>query len=536
MKILKSGGVLLALVLMSDVAPAAQPAGDLVVRTATGSVRGAVVNVSADAATGGTGDAGIDAGREVLTFKGIPYAAPPVGPLRWSAPQPALPWSGVRDATRFGADCMQTPYVISTGQKTSEDCLTVSIWTGAHHRSARRPVMVFIYGGGFIGGSAAYPLYDGAKLAAQGVVVVGFNYRVGIFGFLAHPQLSAQSFQKTSGNYGLLDQIAALKWVKANIAAFGGDPERITVFGESAGAVSIALLMTSPLAKGLFAQAILQSAVVLPLPGLAAAEQSGAAVGANIDSMRQLSAEQLLAHNGDFFPRSSHNVMAIEFPSPIVDGYVLLDQPRNVFQSGAVNAVPIIVGVNADEGRMFADEGSPSSAAAYQSWVQEKFGALLAPEILRVNPVTTAAAAASARSAIMGDAMFVESTRLISRGNAQNQPRTFAYLFTRHVGGGPLPATHSEELPFVFASLDKPSFIKHLAPTPADLQLSSAMMRAWTRFATSGDPNGPGLPQWPRYDRVTDPYLEFGTPIRVGRAYRKAQVDAIEPFYERHMP
>ena len=505
-----SGAVVLMLMLTTS--RAAQPAEDLVVHTATGSVVGAV------------------AGGEVLTFKGIPYAAPPVGPLRWRAPQPPLPWSGVRDATRFGADCMQTPYVISTGQKTSEDCLTVSIWTAAHYRSARRPVMVFIYGGAFIGGSAAYPLYDGAKLAAQGVVIVGFNYRVGIFGFLAHPQLSAQSPHKTSGNYGLLDQIAALKWVKANIAAFGGDPERITVFGESAGAVSIALLMTSPVSKGLFEQAILQSAVVLPLPGLAAAEQSGAAVGASIDSLRQLSAEQLLAHNGDFFPRSNHNVMAAAFPSPIVDGYVLPAQPRKVFQSGAVNAVPVIVGVNADEGRMFSDEGSAVSTADYQSWVNEKFGAL-APEILRVNPVTTASAAASARSAIIGDAMFVESTRLILRGNSQIQPRTFAYLFTRRVGGDPLPATHSEELPFVFASLDQPSFIKHPAPTPADLQLSLAMMRAWTRFATSGDPNGPGLPQWPRYDRGTDPYLEFGTLIRAGRAYRKAQVDAVEPFY-----
>ncbi len=521
MKILMSGGVLVALMLISGASTAAQPVGDLVVHTASGSVRGTV-------------DAGNSSGSEILTFKGIPYAAPPVGPLRWSAPQPPLPWSGVRDATHFGADCMQTPYVISTGQKTSEDCLTASVWTASHYRGARRPVMVFIYGGAFIGGSAAYPLYDGAKLAAHGVVVVGFNYRVGIFGFFAHPQLSARSQQKTSGNYALLDQIAALEWVKANIAAFGGDPGRVTVFGESAGAVSIALLMTSPLAKGLFQQAILQSAVVLPLSGLSAAEQSGAALGASIDSLRQLSAEQLLAHNGDFFPHSSHNVMAMAFPSPIVDGYVLPDQPRKAFESGAVNAVPVIVGVNADEGRMFSDEGSPASAADCQSWVKEKFGAL-APDILRVNPATTAAAAASARSAIIGDAMFVESTRLILRGSAQNQPRTFAYLFTRRVGGGALPATHSDDLPFVFASLEQPSFMKHSPPTPADVELSSAMMRAWTRFAVSGDPNGPGLPQWPRYDRATDPYLEFGTPIRVGRAYRKAQVDAIEPFYERNV-
>jgi para-nitrobenzyl esterase len=306
-------------------------------RAVGGAKAGATTGASAGATTGANAGAtaGVNAGaggqsrhREIVSFKGIPYAAPPIGPLRWRPPQPPLSWLGVRDATRFGADCMQTPYVISTAQKTSEDCLTLSVWTAAHYRNARRPVMVFIYGGAFIGGSAAYPLYDGAKLAAEGVVVVGFNYRVGIFGFLAHPQLSAESAQKTSGNYGLLDQIAALKWVKANIAEFGGDPARVTVFGESAGAVSIALLMTSPLARGLFEQAILQSAVVLPLAGLTEAEQSGAAVGAKIDALRQLSAEQLLTHNGDFFPRATHNVMAMTFPSPIVDGYVLPVQPR----------------------------------------------------------------------------------------------------------------------------------------------------------------------------------------------------------------
>ena len=210
---------------------------------------------------------------EIQNFKGIPYAAPPVGPLRWRPPQPPVPWAGVRDATRFGDDCMQRPYVISTGQKASEDCLTVSVWTPAHARGVRRPVMVFMYGGGFIGGSCAYPLYDGAMLAAEGVVVVCLNYRVGIFGFLAHPMLSAESPHRSSGNYGLLDQIAALQWVRDNIAAFGGDPQRVTVFGESAGAVSIAILLTSPLATGLFGQAILHSPAVLPLASRADAER-----------------------------------------------------------------------------------------------------------------------------------------------------------------------------------------------------------------------------------------------------------------------
>lgn len=430
----------------------------------------------------------------IVAFKGIPYAAPPIGRLRWRPPQPPAPWSGIRDASHFGDDCMQTPYVIPTGQKVSEDCLAVSVWTTTNYRKTHRPVMVFVYGGAFIGGSSAYPLYDGAKLAREGVVVVGFNYRVGIFGFLAHPQLSAESPQHASGNYGLLDQIAALHWVKANIAAFGGDPGRITIFGESAGAVSIAVLMTSPLAKGLFEQAILESPTLPPLASLAAAEKAGAAVGPNIKALRQLSAAELLTHNDSFFPHSNeHTVRLTAFPAPIVDGYLLPEQPRAVFEKGRSNAVPLIVGVNADEGRMFAGEG-----------------------------------ASAATSAAVGDATFVESARWIARGASQHQANTFAYVFTRSVTGGPLPPTHSEELPFVFGSLDQPSFIKHPSATADDLRLSALMMRTWARFAATADPNGPGLPKWPHYDPVTDPYLELGTVIRPAAAFRKAQLDALD--------
>ena len=453
----------------------ADPAASLLARTTAGSV-------SSTEISGG-----------IVAFKGIPYAAPPLGPLRWRPPQPPVPWPGVRDASHFGDDCMQTPYVIPTGQKASEDCLTISVWTTTDYRKARRPVMVFLYGGAFIGGSSAYPLYDGAKLAREGVAVVGFNYRVGIFGFLAHPQLSAESPQHTAGNYGLLDQIAALRWVKANIEAFGGDPNQVTVFGESAGAVSIAVLMTSPLARGLFERAILQSPTLPPLASLAAAEKAGTAVGTQIGALRQLNASDLLKYNDRFFPRSNeHTARLTAFPAPIVDGYVLPEQPRVAFEKGTLNAVPLIVGINADEGRMFSPEGSPA-----------------------------------ATSAAIGDATFVESARWIARGASQHQPKTFAYVFTRTVNGGPLPPTHSEELPFVFGSLDQPSFIKHPAADAEDLQLSALMMRTWARFAASADPNGPGLPQWPRY-QATEPYLEFGTVIRTGEAFRKAQLDAIE--------
>jgi len=438
--------------------------------------------------------AGSSAGNGIVTFKGIPFAAPPVGPLRWRPPQPPVPWQGARDASHFGDDCMQTPYVIPTGQNASEDCLTVSVWTSSDYDKARRPVMVYIYGGAFIGGSAGYPLYDGGKLAQQGVVVVGFNYRVGIFGFLAHPQLTAESPEHTSGNYGLLDQVAALKWVQANIAAFGGDPARVTVFGESAGAVSIAVLLSSPLAKGLFQQAIVQSPTLPVLAGLREAEKSGASVDADLATLRKRSAAELLKKNDSFFPSlPDRRAGDIAFPAPIVDGYVVPEQPRTVYKEGKLNAVPTIVGVNADEGRMFAGEG-----------------------------------ATAATSAALGDAMFVESARFIARAVSQRQPGTFAYVFTRSVNGGPVPPTHSEEMSFMFGSLDKPSFIEHPAPDARDWALSATMIRQWTRFAATGDPNGPGLPRWPRYDSATDPYLELGTTLKTGKGFRKAQLDALE--------
>ncbi len=468
------------LTLQSAIADA-RSAQHLVVRTLAGPVAGAAVPETA-----GSG--------AIVTFKGIPYAAPPVGALRWRPPEPPVPWQNARDARQFGDDCMQTPYVISTGQKASENCLTVSVWTPADYPRSHRPVMVFFYGGAFIGGSAAYPLYDGTKLAQHGVVVVGFNYRIGIFGFLAHPQLSAESPRHISGNYGLLDQIAALKWVQANIAGFGGDPGRVTVFGESAGAVCIASLMTSPLARGLFQQAIVQSPSLPILADLGSAQASGAALAPDIATLRSAAAAKLLELNDRFFPVSTHRtVNRTSFPAPIVDGYVVPDQLRSVFNNGHLNAVPLIVGVNADEGRMFSDAGaSPESSAA------------------------------------VGDVIFVEPARWILRGAARHQPKTFSYVFTHATDGEPLPPTHSEELPYVFGTLDAPSFIKHPPADGNDRRMSQLMMRMWTQFARTGDPNGHDLPQWPRYAGPTEPYLEIGSEIRIGNAFRKPALDELE--------
>jgi len=469
-------------------------------------------------------------GGAIETFKGIPYAAPPVGPLRWRPPRAPRAWAGARDARRFGADCMQTPYVIATGQPLSEDCLTANVWTPRADPKARRPVMVYIYGGAFLGGSGAYSLYDGAKLARDGVVVVNFNYRVGIFGFLAHPGLSAQSPRHTSGNYGLLDQIAALNWVKANIASFGGDPNRVTVFGESAGAMSIADLMTSPLAKGLFQGAIIESGGLPPMPTLAEAEQAGASLG-DVAALRRMSAKQLLALNGKFTPASAATAYGVTLPSPTIDGYVLPRQPRAAFAACQIDAVPTIIGYNAEEGRMSNDIAKGLTVASYHALLAKEFGDA-APAIEQANPAASDADAPGAMTAILGDAEFNEGSRLIARALSKSQPKTFAYLFTKSIGGAPLPPTHSEETAFVFGTLDQPAFVPHRPADASDRALSSTMTGAWARFAATGDPNGPGLPAWPAYDTARDPYLELGAVVRAGEGHRTAQIDAMEAFKE----
>ena len=312
---------------------------------------------------------------DIQVFKGIPYAAPPLGSLRWKAPQPVIPWEGVRACTQYGTPCPQRklppPFDRDYG-KTSEDCLTLNIWSGAKNPDERRPVMVWIHGGGFYGGTASQPDFDGRILAREGVVVVTINYRLGVFGFLAHPELTRESEHQVSGNYGLLDQIAALRWVRDNIAAFGGDPNRVTIFGESGGARSVCFLMVSPLAKGLFQRAIVQSGSLYrgighlkkSLDGLPPMEKEGVRIAKqlgcnNLKELRQKKAEEIIQIlNATTAPLlSPPGVLTIPdgifISGPVIDGWAVPEDPVKRFENGQQADVPLITGSNQDEASLF---------------------------------------------------------------------------------------------------------------------------------------------------------------------------------------
>ncbi|HEY2178572.1 MAG TPA: carboxylesterase/lipase family protein [Caulobacteraceae bacterium] len=438
----------------------------------------------------------------VAVYKAIPFAAPPIGLLRWRPPQPPAAWAGVRAQTAFAPLCMQhggsNAMLGLASWPVSEDCLYLNVWAPAGGRGL--PVMVWIHGGSFTSGGTAIPLYDGANLARRGVVVVSLAYRLGAFGFLATPELSAESGGHGSGDYGLMDQIAALKWVKANIAAFGGDPGRVTVFGESAGAMSVAMLAASPPARGLFARAIAQSGaamgplrrdethggVLLPL---AVAEGRGTAflnkLGVSgIAAARALSAETVEKAKGD--------------PWPDVDGAVLPENPWKLYRRGRYNATPILIGTNADEGALFI----PSlKLAAYQATVRAAYGPW-AEKILAAYPATDDASALRQGRDLFRDAAFAGPAWLWAKEAARSgREKVFLYRFDHAPPWPPTPifagwgAVHGSEIAYVFGNMG-PGFI---AWKGEDRTLSRTVSDYWLNFAKSGDPNGPGLPAWPAF-------------------------------------
>jgi para-nitrobenzyl esterase len=476
--------------------------------------------------------------KDVRVYKGIPYAAPPIGDLRWKPPQPAKPWQGVRQATQYGPSCpqpdiLERAYGIKTGP-TSEDCLYLNVWTPAKKPDQKLPVMVWIHGGGYIAGSGSSQVYDGQELARQGVIVVTINYRLGPFGFLAHPLLSKESEHGVSGNYGLLDQIAALEWVKRNIAAFGGDPNNVTIFGESAGAGSVCYLMVSPLAKGLFHRAIAQSGSALGQNrhlrqtwyGLEPAEKLGERFAQQLGcetlaAMRAKSAEEILAKSSTelsfFFGRGDRF-------GPIVDGWVVPDDPGAIFEAGEQHKVPLIVGSNADEGTIFTASLPQMGVDQYKAAVSALYKTH-ADKVLALYPVDNPNQVRSMVSRLIGDSAFIANARLFARLHSRTN-KVFLYHFTwvrPDQRGAALGAFHGSEIPYAFGN------IKALvAAGEKDRTLAQTMSAYWACFAASGDPNRKGLPEWPAYDPASDRYLELGDPISIKSGLRKQECDLFE--------
>lgn len=450
----------------------------------------------------------------VRVFKGLPYAAPPVGPMRWRPPAPAPRWSGLRQATRFGPACYQPiiqggVYVGDVGPM-SEDCLSLNIWTPQDANHA--PVIVWIHGGALTTGASREALYDGVKLAARGVVVVSINYRLGVLGYLAHPQLSAESPQDTSGNYGLLDQIEALKWVQRNIAAFGGDPANVTIAGESAGGLSVMYLMAAPAARGLFAKAIAESAYMISTPELRRAvhgETPGETAGLRLAA--QLHAKDIAALRA-MDPNSLTNAAAAARFSPfgVVDGKVLPAQLVEVFDRGEQARVPLLAGFNSGEIRSLRILVPPpaKSPAEYERIIRERYGDL-ADEFLRFYPGAEMdeSILATTRDALYG----WTAERLVRKQAAVGQP-AFLYLFDHGYPAADkagLHGFHASELPFVFGTLDRTApFWPRPPQTAGEARLSAAMIDYWTSFARSGAPTARDAPAWPAFgpDRA---YMAF---------------------------
>jgi len=450
-------------------------------------------------------------------FKGIPYAQAPVGPLRWREPLPVKPWPDLRAALSFGPACAQTPQLSPEVASTSkEDCLYLNVWTLAWPAGSGKPVMVWIPGGGNFAGGASRPVHDSDSLARHGVVLVTLNYRLGVFGFFSHPQLTRESAHHASGNQGILDQIAALKWVRDNISRFGGDPGNVTIFGESAGSLDVSVLLTSPLSKGLFRRAIGESGAVIlvgdPLT-LAQAEQRGAAkaarwklpAGASLNDMRAVAAVDVLNAEPNY----------LEAPPPnlgvTVDGYVFPTAPAKVFAAGQEHRVALLLGNNSRErapGSVLPTDLKQAIAAQYGPLADRAWSLYAAatddPDY--GTPVQQWGTDSSFRCAAV--------KQLLWHAAAGNP--TYEYEFARVPSGREsVGAVHASDLPYVFGTLDKGVPYPLPPPIPltiigeVDWQVSKVMQQYWTNFAKTGNPNGDGLPAWPMFDASSRAYIQF---------------------------
>ena len=468
---------------------------------------------------------------DLTIFKGVPFAAPPVGDLRWKAPQPVVKWQGVKQTTEYAPSPMQGG---NPPSGKSEDCLYLNIWTPAKSAKEKLPVLVWIYGGGFSFGSTAEPVHNGEHLARKGVVLVSIAYRVGQIGFLAHPELSAENPHGVSGNYGLLDQIAGLKWIQNNIAAFGGDPGKVTIFGESAGGISVSMLCASPLAKGLFHGAISQSGGSFgptrptTYPGenmktLEQAEQEGIAYAerAGVSSIAELR-----KMNANDLPMG----MGMGGGWPIVDGYVIPDDQFKLYETGKYNDVPVLIGYNSDEGLSFRPGRTPQE---FVENVERRFGPFAAA-LIEAYPVGENSVPRSARN-LMRDAAFGWHTWSWARLQSKTgKSPVFFYYFDQHperVEGTPQAdhgTPHGVDVPYVFMHIDP----ANPDTSPSDLKISEIMGTYWTNFAKYGHPNGEGVPHWPAFSNENPVVMYLGPTAYTGPVPDENSLMVLDRYFE----
>ena len=463
----------------------------------------------------------------IIVFKGIPYAEPPVGKLRWAPPRPPQHWQGVRKADHFTDGCPQN--FPKLGTPMNEDCLYLNVWTPAKSSNAALPVIVWIHGGGLIVGAAREPLFDGEELAKKGIVVVTLDYRLGVLGFFAHPELTKESPHHASGDYGFLDELAALEWIHHNISAFGGDPNKVTIFGQSAGALSVNALVASPLAKGLFRAGISESGGVgagfgrTRMPSLIESEEAGVkfaeSMGADsLAALRAIPPEKLLQSS--------------RFPEPNVDGWFFPESLESLYRAGKVNKVPMLLGSNSDEGQHFIR--SVMSASEFAEKARKDYG-VDAEKFLRLYPSDSDAAAKISQQHEFADkAALAERTlaAYVVGGGAKAYLYYFAYLDTGGYNSEPptlgltLGADHGAELPYVFGLL---SHWKTKVPEN-DLKLQGTVMSYWTNFVKTLDPNGSGLPGWKPFKENDDAVMVLDRTVGMQPHPRGGQLDFLKTY------
>jgi para-nitrobenzyl esterase len=495
----------------------------------------------------------------VRVFKGIPFAAPPLGENRWKAPQPVAKWEGVRKADAFGAPCTSGPAAFGRGggrgargaaaaapqapappprePARGEDCLYLNVWTSADRPNDRRPVMLWIYGGGFTGGSGGLAWYDGENLASKGPVIVTMNYRLGSLGFFAHPELARESGHNAAGNYGMMDAIAALQWVKRNISAFGGDPNNVTIAGESAGAMMVGALVGSPLAKGLFNRAVAQSGGYMGLTmGRMTPGQAAQANG--VKTMEALGVKTI----AELRAKPLNELTGLSAGGLIVDGYVIPEDLSLTFMNGKQNVVDVLTGSNKDEanfglcfGSVGRGGGPGPTVETFKANAQRRFGEA-ADDYVKLYGVATDAQAQPAAHTACGDEINW-NMRQWAVAQAKAGKKAYTYFFTRipTINGGPSPqgATHTAEISYAF---NNPKGQANQTWNDVDIKLADQMSSYWVNFITTGDPNGNGLPKWPEYkDLMSGRVMVLGDTPQVESAAPAAKLSFYQAAYQRLM-